>query len=132
MIVVDTSALMALVQSEPAAGQCQAALRSQDRLVISAGTYAEALIVATMRGLREEMDKLFEVTVFQIVPVTPERARLVAAAYSLWGKGTHPASLNYGDCFSYATAKEFDCPLLYIGNDFARTDITPAISPSQT
>ncbi|AYG67349.1 MULTISPECIES: type II toxin-antitoxin system VapC family toxin [unclassified Rhizobium] len=132
MIVVDTSALIALVQSEAAADQCQAALRNQDQLIISAGTYAEALIVATMRGLREEMDKLFEITVFQIVPVTPERARLAAAAYSLWGKEAHPASLNYGDCFSYATAKEFDCPLLYIGNDFTRTDIVSAISPSQT
>ena len=78
MIVVDTSALIALVQSEAAADQCQAALRNQDQLIISAGTYAEALIVATMRGLREEMDKLFEITIFQIVPITPERARLAA------------------------------------------------------
>ena len=48
--------------------------------------------------------------------------------YSVWGKGVHPAGLNFGDCFAYATAKEFGCPLLYIGNDFPRTDVVSAIA----
>jgi ribonuclease VapC len=119
-------ALMALVQDEQAAKQCHAVMRSQDRIIISAGTYAEALIVATMRGLRRDMDDLLQVFSVQIIPVTPERARLTAQAYSVWGKGIHPATLNYGDCFAYATAKEYGCPLLFVGNDFSQTDIEPA------
>src|SRR5688572_15126601 len=70
-------------------------------------------------------------SVTKIIDVTPERAGLAAAAYALFGKGFHKASLNFGDCFAYATAKEFNCPLLYIGEDFARTDVVSAIaSPS--
>ena len=56
--------------------------------------------------------------------VTAVDARLVADAYECWGKGEHPASLNFGDCFAYALAKARDCPLLFVGNDFAQTDVT--------
>ncbi len=72
------------------------------------------------------MDDLLQVFSVEIIPVTPERARLTAQAYSVWGKGIHPATLNYGDCFAYATAKEYGCPLLFVGNDFSQTDIEPA------
>ena len=60
---------------------------------------------------------------FEIVTVTPASARRIAEAYGNWGKGIHPAALNFGDCFAYEVTKEHGCPLLYVGKDFARTDI---------
>ena len=60
---------------------------------------------------------------FDVAPVTPASARRIAQAYGTWGKGIHPASLNFGDCFAYEVAKEHGCRLLYVGDDFARTDI---------
>lgn len=62
----------------------------------------------------------------EVVDVTDERSRLVAEAYRRWGKGFHPAALNFGDCFAYALAAERGWPLLFVGNDFARTDIRSA------
>ncbi len=63
----------------------------------------------------------------EIVAVTEDFAKRVAASYSRWGKGIHPASLNFGDCFAYQLAKDRECGLLYVGNDFAKTDIASAI-----
>lgn len=60
---------------------------------------------------------------FEIVPVTPAAARRVARAYASWGKGVHPAALNFGDCFAYEVAKAQGCRLLYVGEDFRRTDV---------
>lgn len=73
------------------------------------------------------MRELLTSPAIEVVEVTLERSEFAADAYSRWGKGIHPAALNYGDCFAYATAKEFGCPLLFIGNDFSQTDIEPAI-----
>lgn len=126
MIVVDTSALIAVVLKEPDEPRCKVALMEADHLLISAATFAGALIVAARRGVAEDLDRLVADLSFEVMPVTPSVARRVAAAYGSWGKGIHPASLNYGDCFAYALAKEHDCPLLYVGNDFARTDIIAA------
>lgn len=128
MIAVDTSALMAIVLDEPAAEACMAVLEQQDEIVISAGTVAEALIVSARRNVEKEMSRLIEELGFEIINVTAGMARRVAAAYDQWGKGVHPAALNFGDCFAYAVAKERDCPLLYVGEDFARTDIRSALS----
>lgn len=126
MIAVDTSALMAIMLNEPDAEACAAALQDEDRLLISAGTMAEALIVAARRNVGEEMDRLIEGLGFEILSVTPASAHRIAQAYGRWGKGDHPAALNFGDCFAYAVAKEHGCPLLYVGEDFARTDVRPA------
>jgi ribonuclease VapC len=123
MIAVDTSALMAIVLNEPEADACAAALETEDRLLISAGTVAEALIVAKQRNVGEEMSQLIDGLGFEIVSVTPASARRIAAAYEQWGKGVHPAALNFGDCFAYEVAKEHNCRLLYVGKDFARTDV---------
>lgn len=123
MMVVDTSALMAILLGEPEADACIAALEADDDLVISAGTVAEALIVANRRNVGEEMGRLLDNLGFQIVTVTQASAQRVAAAYEAWGKGIHRASLNFGDCFAYETAKERGAPLLYVGDDFSRTDI---------
>lgn len=99
---------------------------------MSAGTLTEFLIVARRRKLWDEAEEIIALYVGRIIEVTPKRAKDAAAAYALWGKSFHPAGLNFGDCFAYATAKEFDCPLLYVGDDFAQTDIRTAIAGSST
>ena len=128
MIAVDTSALMAIVLDEADADRCAAVLTAEDQLLISAGTVAEALIVAGRRGVGEEMERLLDGLGFEVVSVTSAGAHDVAQAYGLWGKGIHPAGLNYGDCFAYVLAKTHGCKLLYVGDDFARTDIGTALS----
>jgi ribonuclease VapC len=127
MIAVDTSALMAIVLNEPEADACAAALERADRLLISAGTAAESLIVAARRRVGEEVERLIDGLGFEIVSVTPASARRIAAAHGKWGKGAHAAALNIGDCFAYEVAKEHACALLYVGEDFARTDIESAL-----
>ncbi len=128
MIAVDTSALMAILLEEPRAEACVAAMEGEEALLISAVTVAEALIVAGRRGLGEEMARLIDGLGFDIVSVTPAAARRVAQAYETWGKGRHPAGLNFGDCFAYAVAAENECRLLYVGDDFARTDVRSALA----
>lgn len=123
MIAVDTSALMAIVLNEPEADACAASLEAEDRLLISAGSVAEALIVAGRRNVGEEMARLIEGLGFEVVSVTPASARRVALAYGRWGKGVHRAALNSGDCFAYEVAKEHECRLLYLGEDFGKTDV---------
>lgn len=127
MIAVDTSALMAIVLDEPDAASCADLLASDQRLLVSAATLTEALIVAAGRKVQPEMMQLIEGLGFEVVTVTEDFARRVADSYALWGKGFHPAALNFGDCFAYQTAKDRGCPLLYIGNDFAKTDIASAL-----
>lgn len=123
MIAVDTSALMAILLGEPQADALIAVLEAEDDLLISAGTVAEALIVAARRNVGEEMERLIDGLGFEIISVTPASARRIAEAYRNWGKGTHPASLNFGDCFAYEVAKEYGCRLLFVGDDFGRTDV---------
>jgi ribonuclease VapC len=127
VIAVDTSALMAIVLGEPEGGACMAALETETEVLISAGTLAEALIVATRRNVGEEVTRLIDGLGVEIVSVTPASARRIAAAYARWGRGAHPAGLNFGDCFSYEVAKEHFCPLLYIGDDFSKTDLESAL-----
>ena len=128
MIVVDTSALMAIVLNEPEADACGAALERDADIVISGGTVAEALIVSARRNVGDEMADLIDGLGFEVSPVTLASARNVAEAYERWGKGLHPAGLNFGDCFAYALAKERNSALLYVGNDFAKTDIASALA----
>lgn len=126
MIAVDTSALMAIVLNEPEADACAAALETADGLLISGGTVAEALIVASRRNVGEEMARLIDGLGFEVVAVTSASARRIAGAYRIWGKGVPPAALNFGDCFAYEVAKEHGCRLLYVGEDFAQTDVEAA------
>ena len=123
MIAVDTSALMAIVLNEPAAEACIAALEVEQDILISAGTVAEALIVAARRNVGAEVESILDGIGFEVVAVTPAAARRIAQAYERWGKGNNPAALNFGDCFAYEVAKEHACRLLYIGDDFSKTDI---------
>ena len=96
---------------------------------MSAGTLAEALIVAGRRGVDTQMNALLAQLELEIVKVSAVDAREMAEGYSRWGKGVHPARLNLGDCFAYALAKERNLPLLFVGNDFAQTDVKPALPP---
>ncbi|MDX8439979.1 type II toxin-antitoxin system VapC family toxin [Mesorhizobium australafricanum] len=127
MIVVDTSALMAIVLDESEANACMRALEAEDDLLISAGTLAELLIVAARRGVHEEVSALIDGLGFEVMPVTEGTALRIAAAYEQWGRGIHVAGLNFGDCFAYEAAKIRGCPLLYVGDDFSKTDVQGAI-----
>lgn len=127
MIAVDTSALMAIVLDEPEAAACGAVLEAEEDIVISAGTMAEALIVAARRNVGEEMLALIDGLGCEVAAVTAAAARRVAQAYGEWGKGGGRADLNFGDCFAYAVAKERGCRLLYVGAGFTKTDIAGAL-----
>lgn len=122
MIVIDTSALMTILLDEPKADACASALETDEPLLISAGTLAEAMI-AQRRDRSRELEMLIEGLGAEIKPVTPRSAHGVSEAYRIWGKGVHPAGLNFGDCFAYELAKTEGCRLLYVGNDFSQTDI---------
>lgn len=126
MIAVDTSALMAILLGEAEGDHCARILEMEDNLIISAGTLAEALIVAGRLNIGEEMAQLVRGLGMSVINVTPAGARRVADAYAQWSKGMHPAALNFGDCFAYELASEQDCPLLYVGEDFSRTDLKSA------
>ena len=126
-LVADTSALMALLLGE---AEAIATLLETRATLISAGTLAETLVVADRRGIGAEMARLVEGLGIAVEPLSLAGARQVAAAYGQWGKGVHPAGLNLGDCFAYALARECGAELLFVGEDFARTDIAPALPPA--
>jgi ribonuclease VapC len=123
VIVVDTSALMAILRDEPLKTPCLMALQYEPDVYVSAGTLIEATIVSHGKQLGPEMVALLEEVGPIVMDVTEETALIAREGYLKWGKGVHPAGLNFGDCFSYAIARQLDCPLLYIGSDFSRTDI---------
>ena len=128
MIVVDTSALLAILLQEPCSEALLDAVEREAEILISAGTLAEALIVTQSRNLEDGLAALLDALDVTVAPLTAAGARKVASAYARWGKGLHPAALNFGDCFAYALAEERGCPLLFVGADFTRTDVTPACS----
>lgn len=127
MIVIDTSALMAILLKEPRATACVAALAADDDYLISAGTLAEAFIVAAGRDVFTGMHGLIARLSPDVVSVSPADAERIGETYRRWGRGFHPAALNFGDCFAYALATQRGCPLLYVGGDFAKTDIVSAL-----
>lgn len=127
MIVVDTSALMAVVLDERTAAACRDALEREPAVLISAGTLTETLIVAAGRNLAEEIGALVDGLGIEVVPVTSSSARASARAYGRWGKGHHRAALNFGDCFAYELATARACPLLFVGDDFSFTDVVSVL-----
>ena len=100
-VVVDTSALMAILFGEEAGLHCITVLAEARQVLLSSATQAEALIVAARRGRRAEMEKLIARLGADIIPLADGTA--VADAYDRWGKGIHPAALNLGDCFAYVS-----------------------------
>jgi ribonuclease VapC len=129
MIAVDASALIAVVAEEPEGAACIAVL-TENELIMSAATLAEVLIVARRKGLEPSLRTLLDGLALKVEAVDADFAERSALAYGRWGKGFHPAQLNYGDSFSYALAELYDCPLLYVGNDFALTEIRSALGRS--
>jgi ribonuclease VapC len=127
LIAVDTSALVAIVLDEPDGPKCLAAIGKEDQTVISGGTLSEAIIVSTGLGVRDVMIRLIERIQIQVVAVDVASARRMGDVYQRWGRGFDPAGLNFGDCFAYELAERYQCPLLYVGNDFAKTDIRSAL-----
>jgi ribonuclease VapC len=127
MTVVDTSAIMAVLLREQDADACSKALDADIELLISAGTLTEVLIVAGGRRIAHRATDLIDKLRIDVVAVTDATARQIGEAHTRWGKGMHPAGLNFGDCFAYALAKDRGCALLYVGEDFAKTDIKSAL-----
>lgn len=129
-MILDTSAVVAILQDEEPADELIRALESADVRRISAATLVEAGIVLHARfgdhGERE-LDLLVQRADVEIVPVTEEHAELARHAYRRFGKGLHPAGLNFGDCFAYALARALDEPLLFVGRDFSQTDLKPGL-----
>jgi ribonuclease VapC len=125
LVVIDTSALMALLLGEPEADGIAALLGGHESLSISAGTLAEALIAAERRGVQVEMAQLIDG--LHIDELGGAGAAAVGQAYSAWGKSVPPAGLNFGDCFAYAAAQTRGARLLFVGEDFAKTDVLPAL-----
>lgn len=130
-MVIDTSALFAIVLDEPEAALFLDLLLQPRRPIISAGTMIEIAAVATRRFGRRldgRLDHALASIAPETVAVTPAHATIGRDAYHRFGLGTgHPAKLNFGDCFAYALAKATGEPLLFKGEDFSKTDITPAI-----
>jgi ribonuclease VapC len=123
VIVVDTSALVAILRSEPLRAACLDALERYPSPFISAGTLVECFIVAEDKGVGGRMRSLIDALQPEIILVDQEFAYQAHMAFRQWGKGRHPAALNFGDCFSYVAAKQKRASLLFIGNDFSQTDI---------
>jgi len=128
-MIVDTSALIAVLRAEPDATRFAEALATRGEAKrLSAANYLEAAIV--IDGSRDpiasrRLDEVIAKAAIGIEVVTPEHAQIARAAYRDFGRGSgHPAGLNFGDCFAYALAKATGEPLLFKGNDFAQTDLT--------
>ena len=128
-MVLDSSALIAVLNGEPGSARIEAAMLAAPRVVLSAVTLVEASIVADSRRQPDgmaELDLLLNELGVEIIPVTAAHAQIARVAYRDFGKGRHPAGLNFGDCFSYALARALGEPLLFVGNDFSQTDIAVA------
>ena len=130
-MIVDASAIIAILRGEPDADRYIETLAGEAAPRVSAGTYIEtAIVVDASRDpvLSGRLDDLLSVTRAEIEPVTRRHAEIARQAYRDFGKGSgHPARLNLGDCFAYALARATGESLLFKGDDFARTDVTPAL-----
>jgi ribonuclease VapC len=132
-VIVDTSALVAVLLDEPEAPAMARAMAAAPACRISAATYLELAVVVDGRRdptLSGAIDSLLRRGRIEIAPFTGEQARLARMAYREFGRGSgHPAQLNMGDCFSYALARDLGEPLLFKGGDFALTDIELVVEP---
>ena len=129
-MIIDTSALIAILRDEPDARRFAEAIEAASDRRISAATYVE--LGAVIDGARDavasrRVDELLAIARIKIEPVSATQARVAREAYRDFGKGSHHAAgLNFGDCFAYALAKETGEPLLFKGSDFSETDVTVA------
>lgn len=131
-MVIDTSALVAILQDEPERRAFIEAIEGAESRLISVATLVEVSIVIEARhgaeGLRD-LDRFMNRAGVEFIPVDAEQGRLARDAFSRFGKGRHRAGLNYGDCFSYALATVRGEPLLFKGDDFGLTDVAVIHAP---
>jgi ribonuclease VapC len=130
-LVVDTSALLAILQGEPDAEVFEQALFADTgNATMTAATFLEAMMVIETRAPdagAQDLRSLIEIFEITIEPVTRDTAEIALQAWKRFGKGRHAAGLNYGDCFSYALSKQLNAPLLFKGDDFRQTDVVSAL-----
>jgi ribonuclease VapC len=134
-MVIDTSAILAVLLNEPNAAAIAAAIEAASLRLFSAANLLEASIVIESRkgeAAGRELDLLLYRTSVEVVGVDQDQAETARSAWRRFGKGRHPAGLNYGDCFAYALAKTRRLPLLFQGEDFGQTDIECVPLPPAT
>jgi len=125
-MVIDTSALLAILQDEPERRSFNEAIEATARRLMSAATFLECSMILESRYGAEalrDLDHFIARAQITIVPVDVEQARIARDAFRRFGKGRHPAGLNFGDCFSYALSSALTAPLLFKGRDFLQTDV---------
>jgi ribonuclease VapC len=131
VIIIDSSAIIAILNDEPERRVFNEAIERADGCLISAASFVEASIVIDNQrgydGLRD-FDLFIVSARIELVPVDTDQAHIAREAFRQYGKGRHPAALNFGDCFSYALAKATGFTLLFKGNDFLKTDIQATIT----
>ncbi len=128
-MIVDSSAVLAVLYREPDAERYETAIAAAPNCRMSVANMLETSIVLESRGgvaAGHELDVFLEKAVIELAPVTAEHAEVARRAWRRFGKGNHPAALNFGDCFAYALADVTGEPLLFKGKDFARTDVEAA------
>jgi ribonuclease VapC len=133
-MVLDTSALMAILLGETEAKALSEAIAGDPKRLLSAFSALEtAIVIEAKRGEAgsRELDLLIHKGRIEIVPLNAEQSEVARKAWRLYGKGHHPAGLNIGDCCSYALSKYSGEALLFKGDDFTRTDVTPACYPTE-
>ncbi|MGH7898242.1 MAG: type II toxin-antitoxin system VapC family toxin [Candidatus Binatia bacterium] len=125
-MVIDTSALLAILQDEPERRAFNEALEAADSRRMSVATFVEVSIVIEARlgaAGQRDLDLFLERAAIELVGVDIEQSRAARRAFTRFGKGRHPAGLNFGDCFAYALATTLGEPLLFKGDDFCKTDV---------
>jgi ribonuclease VapC len=125
-MIVDTSALIAILRQESDAAELSVAIETAEIRRISAPTYVEAAVVTDGNRdpvLSRRFESFLQEALIHVEPFTLEQARIAREAYRDFGKGRHRAGLNFGDCFAYALAKKKGEPLLFKGDDFRKTDV---------
>jgi len=132
-MVIDSSALLAILLQEPEAAALAAAIHNDPVRLISAATLLETAMVIEARRWPDggrELDLLIYRMQAELIAFSPEQAEVAREAFRKFGKGRHPAGLNFGDCIAYALAQTAAQPLLFKGGDFSRTDVMAALNPS--
>jgi ribonuclease VapC len=133
MIALDTSALFAILNAEEGYDILLEMIISEDKVLISAASVLELELAISRLRLKHAVpaiDDVIDDLGLEVVAFDRSQSRFAREAFLRFGKGRHPAGLNYGDCFSYALAKSLDVPLLFKGDDFSRTDILVAAPPT--
>jgi ribonuclease VapC len=125
-VILDTSAIIRAVVREPGYEQIFERMSAAPMLAVGAATLVETAIVLSCKQVREprqQLRRFLREMEVEVIPFTAEHYEVAMDAFERYGKGRHPAALNFGDCLTYAVARLSGFPLLYTGNDFARTDL---------